>query len=164
MLNVLLKSVTFGEKPKVAEGTRRLAESLLDRPLSAPLIAEAIRKTTIRDPNVPSWAWGFCAAVHVFLEDSHVTDPSGPGTAIPLEITFVGLELAFEASKVSLRFFGNGENQVGNRKKQSACRRIVPRCSTPSPNVTKLEVTEGQCRKAMNQTKGQIAEWIGDPD
>ncbi|KAK4737013.1 hypothetical protein R3W88_000710 [Solanum pinnatisectum] len=26
------------------------------------------RKTTIRDPNVPSWARGFCAVVHVFLE------------------------------------------------------------------------------------------------
>uniref|UniRef100_M1DN32 Integrase core domain containing protein n=1 Tax=Solanum tuberosum TaxID=4113 RepID=M1DN32_SOLTU len=30
-------SVTFGEKSDVADGTRRLAESLLDRPLSAPL-------------------------------------------------------------------------------------------------------------------------------
>ena len=37
MLNVLLESVTFSEKPEVAEGTRRRAESLLDRPLSAPL-------------------------------------------------------------------------------------------------------------------------------
>jgi len=37
MLNVLLESVTFGKKPEVAEGTRQLAERLLDRPLSAPL-------------------------------------------------------------------------------------------------------------------------------
>uniref|UniRef100_M1DIV5 Integrase core domain containing protein n=1 Tax=Solanum tuberosum TaxID=4113 RepID=M1DIV5_SOLTU len=37
MLDVLLSSVTFGEKPEVVEGTRRLAKSLLDRPLSAPL-------------------------------------------------------------------------------------------------------------------------------
>ncbi|KAK4737466.1 hypothetical protein R3W88_001163 [Solanum pinnatisectum] len=45
------------------------------------------RKTTIRDPNVPSSARGFCAAVHVFLEDSHVTIPSGSGTAVPPEVT-----------------------------------------------------------------------------
>uniref|UniRef100_M1DFV3 Uncharacterized protein n=1 Tax=Solanum tuberosum TaxID=4113 RepID=M1DFV3_SOLTU len=37
MLYVLLGSVTFDEKPEVAEGTRRLVERLLDRPLSAPL-------------------------------------------------------------------------------------------------------------------------------
>uniref|UniRef100_M1DBK7 Integrase core domain containing protein n=1 Tax=Solanum tuberosum TaxID=4113 RepID=M1DBK7_SOLTU len=45
------------------------------------------RKITIRDPNVPLWAWGFCAAVHVFLEDSHVTTLSGSGTAVPPEVT-----------------------------------------------------------------------------
>uniref|UniRef100_M1E0D9 Integrase core domain containing protein n=1 Tax=Solanum tuberosum TaxID=4113 RepID=M1E0D9_SOLTU len=45
------------------------------------------RNTTIRDPNVPSWAWGFYASMHVFLEDSHVTAPSGSGTAIPPEVT-----------------------------------------------------------------------------
>uniref|UniRef100_M1DD78 Uncharacterized protein n=1 Tax=Solanum tuberosum TaxID=4113 RepID=M1DD78_SOLTU len=44
-------------------------------------------KTIIRDPNVPSWFRGFCAAVHVFLEDSHVTTPSGSGTAVPPEVT-----------------------------------------------------------------------------
>ncbi|KAK4721972.1 hypothetical protein R3W88_012205 [Solanum pinnatisectum] len=43
-------------------------------------------KTTIRDPNVPSWARGFCAAVHVFLEESHVTAPSGSSTAITPEV------------------------------------------------------------------------------
>uniref|UniRef100_M1DB81 Uncharacterized protein n=1 Tax=Solanum tuberosum TaxID=4113 RepID=M1DB81_SOLTU len=37
MLNVLLGSVTFGEKPEVAKGTRRFAERLFDRLLSAPL-------------------------------------------------------------------------------------------------------------------------------
>uniref|UniRef100_M1E0N4 Integrase core domain containing protein n=1 Tax=Solanum tuberosum TaxID=4113 RepID=M1E0N4_SOLTU len=85
------------EKPEVAEGTRRRAESLLDRPLSAPLNPSYTitfggkgkgkrstynRKTTIRDANVPSWAWGFCAAVHVSLDDSHMTSPSGSSTAI----------------------------------------------------------------------------------
>uniref|UniRef100_M1DI08 Integrase core domain containing protein n=1 Tax=Solanum tuberosum TaxID=4113 RepID=M1DI08_SOLTU len=45
------------------------------------------RKTIIRDPNVPSWARGFCADVHVFLEDSHVIAHSGSGTTIPPEVT-----------------------------------------------------------------------------
>uniref|UniRef100_M1DQS1 Uncharacterized protein n=1 Tax=Solanum tuberosum TaxID=4113 RepID=M1DQS1_SOLTU len=44
------------------------------------------RKTTIRDPNVSSWARGFCAAVHVFLEDAHVIAPSGSGIVVPLEV------------------------------------------------------------------------------
>uniref|UniRef100_M1DC37 Integrase core domain containing protein n=1 Tax=Solanum tuberosum TaxID=4113 RepID=M1DC37_SOLTU len=45
------------------------------------------RKTTIKDPNVPSWSQGFCVAVHVFLEDSHVTAPSGSSTVVPPEVT-----------------------------------------------------------------------------
>uniref|UniRef100_M1DCS0 Uncharacterized protein n=1 Tax=Solanum tuberosum TaxID=4113 RepID=M1DCS0_SOLTU len=57
-----------------------------------------------------------------------------------------------------------GENQVGDRNEQSASRRTFPRCSAISPKVIELEFVESQCRKAMNQTKGRIAEWIGDPD
>jgi len=57
-----------------------------------------------------------------------------------------------------------GESQFGNKKEQSACRRVVPRCSVGSPKVTELEDAEGQSRKAMNMTKGRIAELIGDPD
>ncbi|KAG5571383.1 hypothetical protein H5410_061149, partial [Solanum commersonii] len=37
MLYLKFDSVTFGEKLEVAEGTRRFAESLFDRPLFAPL-------------------------------------------------------------------------------------------------------------------------------
>ncbi|KAG5589976.1 hypothetical protein H5410_040490, partial [Solanum commersonii] len=33
-----------------------------------------------------------------------------------------------------------------------------------SPKVTELEVAEVQSKKTMELTKGQIAEWIGDPD
>uniref|UniRef100_M1DLN3 Uncharacterized protein n=1 Tax=Solanum tuberosum TaxID=4113 RepID=M1DLN3_SOLTU len=44
------------------------------------------RKTTTKDPNVYSWARGLCAAVHVFLEDSHVTTPSGSGIVVPPEV------------------------------------------------------------------------------
>uniref|UniRef100_M1D9A4 Uncharacterized protein n=1 Tax=Solanum tuberosum TaxID=4113 RepID=M1D9A4_SOLTU len=33
----IIDSVTFGDKPKVAEGTQRLAKRLLDRLYSAPL-------------------------------------------------------------------------------------------------------------------------------
>jgi len=37
ILYVLLGSITIGENPEVAEGTRRLTESLLDRLLFVPL-------------------------------------------------------------------------------------------------------------------------------
>ena len=33
-----------------------------------------------------------------------------------------------------------------------------------SPKVTELEDAEGQSKKAMELTKGRIAELIGDPD
>lgn len=57
-----------------------------------------------------------------------------------------------------------GENQVGDRKEQSADRRVVPRYSVGSPKVTDLEDVEGQDRKAMKLAKGCIVEWIGEPD
>ncbi|KAG5631180.1 hypothetical protein H5410_002897 [Solanum commersonii] len=57
-----------------------------------------------------------------------------------------------------------GENQTDDIKGKSASRRTVPRCSALSPKVTELEFAEGKCRKAMNQTKWWITEWIGDPD
>uniref|UniRef100_M1DS08 Uncharacterized protein n=1 Tax=Solanum tuberosum TaxID=4113 RepID=M1DS08_SOLTU len=57
-----------------------------------------------------------------------------------------------------------GENQVGERKEKSAIRRTVLRCSVGSPKVTELEDAEGQSKKAMNLTKGRIAELIGDLD
>ncbi|WMV18451.1 hypothetical protein MTR67_011836, partial [Solanum verrucosum] len=45
-----------------------------------------------------------------------------------------------------------GENQVGDRKEQSASLRMVPRCSARSPKVTELEEVEGQRKKAMELT------------
>ncbi|WMV08239.1 hypothetical protein MTR67_001624, partial [Solanum verrucosum] len=57
-----------------------------------------------------------------------------------------------------------GQNQIGDRKEQSASHRTVPRGSAISLKVTELEVIEGQCRQTMNQTKRQITEWIGDPN
>ncbi|WMV25174.1 hypothetical protein MTR67_018559 [Solanum verrucosum] len=51
-----------------------------------------------------------------------------------------------------------GENQVSYRKEQSASRRTVSQCSAISPKVTKLEVTEGQSKKAIELTKGRITE------
>ncbi|WMV25142.1 hypothetical protein MTR67_018527 [Solanum verrucosum] len=56
------------------------------------------------------------------------------------------------------------ENQFGERKEQSASRRVVLRCSVGSPKVTELEKAEGQRKKAMELTKGWIAELIGDPN
>ncbi|WMV37310.1 hypothetical protein MTR67_030695, partial [Solanum verrucosum] len=56
------------------------------------------------------------------------------------------------------------KNQVSERKEQSADRQVVPRCSVGSPKGTDHENVEGQGRKAMELTKGWIAEWIGEPD
>uniref|UniRef100_M1DTG2 Uncharacterized protein n=1 Tax=Solanum tuberosum TaxID=4113 RepID=M1DTG2_SOLTU len=57
-----------------------------------------------------------------------------------------------------------GENQVGERKDQSASHRTILRCSVRLPKVTKLEDAEDQGKKAMELTKGQVTELIGDPD
>ncbi|WMV41296.1 hypothetical protein MTR67_034681 [Solanum verrucosum] len=57
-----------------------------------------------------------------------------------------------------------GENQVSERNEQSASYRVVSRCSVGSPKVTELEDVEGQSKKAMELTKGWIAELIGEPD
>uniref|UniRef100_M1DCH2 Uncharacterized protein n=1 Tax=Solanum tuberosum TaxID=4113 RepID=M1DCH2_SOLTU len=56
------------------------------------------------------------------------------------------------------------ENQVGKRKEQSACHRVVPQCSVGSPKVTELEDVEGQSKKAMELTKGTIADLFGEPN
>ncbi|WMV25106.1 hypothetical protein MTR67_018491 [Solanum verrucosum] len=40
-----------------------------------------------------------------------------------------------------------GENQVCDRKEQSACRRVVPRCSVGSPKVTELEDAKCQSKR-----------------
>ncbi|WMV45308.1 hypothetical protein MTR67_038693 [Solanum verrucosum] len=57
-----------------------------------------------------------------------------------------------------------GENQVGERKEQSTCHRVVSRCSVGSPKVIELEEAEGQRKKAMELNKGRITELIGEPD
>ncbi|WMV32442.1 hypothetical protein MTR67_025827, partial [Solanum verrucosum] len=57
-----------------------------------------------------------------------------------------------------------GENQAGDRKEQSVSRRTVPRSSASSPKDTELEYVEGESKMAMKMTKGQIVNWIGDPD
>uniref|UniRef100_M1DSN4 Isopentenyltransferase n=1 Tax=Solanum tuberosum TaxID=4113 RepID=M1DSN4_SOLTU len=54
-----------------------------------------------------------------------------------------------------------GKDQVNDERESSARRRTVPRSSTISPNNSKCEDAEGKSRKAMNQTKGRIAECIG---
>ncbi|WMV41930.1 hypothetical protein MTR67_035315 [Solanum verrucosum] len=56
------------------------------------------------------------------------------------------------------------ENQVGNRKKQSASHRTVLRCSAISPKVTELEDAKGKSKTAMKMTKGRIVDWVGNPD
>ncbi|WMV41597.1 hypothetical protein MTR67_034982, partial [Solanum verrucosum] len=56
------------------------------------------------------------------------------------------------------------KDQISSKKKQSTCRRAVPRSSTIPPNDLGREDAEGKSRKAMKQTKGRIAECSGDPD
>ncbi|KAG5580598.1 hypothetical protein H5410_051225 [Solanum commersonii] len=76
--------------------------------------------------------------------------------------TLVELELAFEATMVSLRFFDNGspnglnlaqsssvlspegKDQVGHEREQSTCHRTVPRSSTISPNDPECKDAEGK--------------------
>ncbi|KAG5599406.1 hypothetical protein H5410_030776 [Solanum commersonii] len=41
---------------------------------------------------------------------------------------------------------------------------MVPQCSVGSSKVTELEDAEGQRKKAMELTKGRIADLFGDPD
>uniref|UniRef100_M1D9U7 Uncharacterized protein n=1 Tax=Solanum tuberosum TaxID=4113 RepID=M1D9U7_SOLTU len=45
------------------------------------------RKTTIRDPNVPSWAWGFYAFVQAFLAETPLAAHSGSDTVVSFEET-----------------------------------------------------------------------------
>ncbi|WMV13977.1 hypothetical protein MTR67_007362, partial [Solanum verrucosum] len=47
--------------------------------------------------------------------------------------------------------------KLARERSKSADRRVVPRCSVGSPKVTDLEDAEGQCRRAMEVTKGWIA-------
>uniref|UniRef100_M1DCT8 Integrase core domain containing protein n=1 Tax=Solanum tuberosum TaxID=4113 RepID=M1DCT8_SOLTU len=105
------------------------------------------RKTTPRGPSIPSGTWEFYAAMHNFFTDSHVAAPGGSGTTVPLEVPS-----------------SEGENRVGEINEQLASLRTVLRCCAILPKVTELKFAKGQCRKAMNQSKGRIAEWIGDPD
>ncbi|WMV41899.1 hypothetical protein MTR67_035284 [Solanum verrucosum] len=56
-----------------------------------------------------------------------------------------------------------GENQVGERKEQSADHRVVPQCSVRSPKVAELDDYESQSKKAMKWVKERIAELINDP-
>uniref|UniRef100_M1DXG4 Uncharacterized protein n=1 Tax=Solanum tuberosum TaxID=4113 RepID=M1DXG4_SOLTU len=57
-----------------------------------------------------------------------------------------------------------GQNQFDERKEQSACHLVVPRCSVGSPKLTEVEEVEGQSKKAKKLTKGRIADLIGEPD
>uniref|UniRef100_M1DX36 Uncharacterized protein n=1 Tax=Solanum tuberosum TaxID=4113 RepID=M1DX36_SOLTU len=57
-----------------------------------------------------------------------------------------------------------GKDQVNGKREQSVHRREVPRSSTMSPNEPKHNDAEGWCKTAVNYTKRQIAELIGDFD
>uniref|UniRef100_M1D8K5 Integrase core domain containing protein n=1 Tax=Solanum tuberosum TaxID=4113 RepID=M1D8K5_SOLTU len=45
------------------------------------------KKNITLDLNIPSWAWGFCRMVHVFLAESHSTKLGESGITVLLEVT-----------------------------------------------------------------------------
>ncbi|WMV13710.1 hypothetical protein MTR67_007095, partial [Solanum verrucosum] len=69
-----------------------------------------------------------------------------------------------ERTKNSSVLSPKGKNKVGERKKQSADCRVVPRCSVRSPKVIEFKDAECQGRKEMKVTKRRLTEWFGDPD
>ncbi|WMV41175.1 hypothetical protein MTR67_034560 [Solanum verrucosum] len=115
------------------------------------------------------------SAEQISLEDTPMADPSGVSTAdVTLDYVLRSKTRTpnckkeqrklKEGTKITCVPSPEGKNQVGQRKEQSANRRVVPRCSARPPKVTDLEDAEGQGKKAMELTKGRIAELIGEPD
>uniref|UniRef100_M1DEJ4 Uncharacterized protein n=1 Tax=Solanum tuberosum TaxID=4113 RepID=M1DEJ4_SOLTU len=78
--------------------------------------------------------------------------------------TLVELELAFEASIVSMRFFDIGKDQIGGEIEQSAYRQAVPQSCTMSPNDPNTTVLKNRARRRSKPTTGRISELIGDLD
>uniref|UniRef100_M1DJ74 Integrase core domain containing protein n=1 Tax=Solanum tuberosum TaxID=4113 RepID=M1DJ74_SOLTU len=77
---IAIKEDAVTSKGKTSELPTTTSKGKGKRPISA-------RKTITPDPNIPSWARGFCRAVHVFLADSHSTGLGEFGTAVPPEVT-----------------------------------------------------------------------------
>ncbi|KAH0723849.1 hypothetical protein KY290_006567 [Solanum tuberosum] len=104
------------------------------------------------------------------MKDSYsVKEYSSKLSEIVNQIRILGIWIEEECKDTNVQKGTNvpsseGENQVGERKEQSADRRVVPRCSVGSSKVTDIEDAEGQDRKAMKLAKRHITEWIGEPD
>jgi len=77
---IAIKEDAVTSKGKTSELPTTTSKGKGKRPISA-------RKTITPDPNIPSWARGFCRAVHVFLEDSQSTYLGEVDTVIPHEVT-----------------------------------------------------------------------------
>uniref|UniRef100_M1DEC7 Polyprotein protein n=1 Tax=Solanum tuberosum TaxID=4113 RepID=M1DEC7_SOLTU len=115
------------------------------------------------------------AAVQISLADTPMADPTGPIiTNVTPGTDAHGIWIEEQSKDTNLQNGMNRaerrkkrepeKNQVGERKKKSAIRQGIPRCRVRSPKVIDLEDVEGQEKKAMELTKGQIAELIGEPD
>uniref|UniRef100_M1DQA1 Uncharacterized protein n=1 Tax=Solanum tuberosum TaxID=4113 RepID=M1DQA1_SOLTU len=113
------------------------------------------RKTITLDPNIPSWARGFCRAVHVFLADSLSTDLGESSTVVPPEEKSQRPCTSTNTKKEINRLRSNndkltnvlspeGKDQIYDEIEQSACRRAVPRSYTISPNDSECEDAEGK--------------------
>uniref|UniRef100_M1DQJ8 Uncharacterized protein n=1 Tax=Solanum tuberosum TaxID=4113 RepID=M1DQJ8_SOLTU len=72
--------------------------------------------------------------------------------------------MAYQTVEISSVLSPEGKNQVGNEKEQSTDRRVIPRSQDRSPKVLDLEDAECQGKKAMEETKGRLAEWCDEPD
>ncbi|KAG5589996.1 hypothetical protein H5410_040510 [Solanum commersonii] len=121
--------------------------SLADTPMADPSRAGTIDVTLGTNPQIQSDTPG------IWIEEQSMDTNGQKGTRQLKERRKEGIVPSPE-----------GENQVGDRKKQSVSCRTVPQCSVGSPKVTELEDVEGQSKKEMKLTKGRITELINDPD
>uniref|UniRef100_M1DE01 Uncharacterized protein n=1 Tax=Solanum tuberosum TaxID=4113 RepID=M1DE01_SOLTU len=67
-------------KGKATKLTATIGKGKGKRPTSA-------RKTITQDPNILSWARGFCRVVHIFLADTHSTDLGESGIVVLPKVT-----------------------------------------------------------------------------
>uniref|UniRef100_M1DKT7 Integrase core domain containing protein n=1 Tax=Solanum tuberosum TaxID=4113 RepID=M1DKT7_SOLTU len=97
--NFTLESIKVGEPRKLLANRQPGRRSQSNLPIGPPHQLR-ILKNSVRDPNVPSWAQGFYAAVQAFLADTALATPSGFGTAVSSEAT-PGTETQYQSDALS---------------------------------------------------------------
>uniref|UniRef100_M1DTM7 Uncharacterized protein n=1 Tax=Solanum tuberosum TaxID=4113 RepID=M1DTM7_SOLTU len=134
----------FGDSPKV------FSFALLSTPLNLcalELLASfslfADRKTITLDPNIPSWAKGFCRAVHVFLADLHSTDLGESGTVVSPEVQLERVNPSPSAT------YSARESEWA---KAEAVLKAAARCSRQTKSIRGIWIEEQS--KDTNRQKG----------